>query len=43
LTGAERDSYNLLLSPEGVALRLEQERIPFGQVKAFLRTLALKT
>ncbi len=38
LTDAERDAFNLL-SPEGVDLRLEQERIPFGQVEAFLRTL----
>lgn len=37
LTDAERATFNSLLSPEGIALRLEQERIPFGQVEAFLR------
>jgi hypothetical protein len=38
LTEAERDTFNLL-SLEGVALRLEQERIPFGQAQVFLREL----
>ncbi|TAN85398.1 MAG: hypothetical protein EPN14_01195 [Gallionella sp.] len=37
LTEAERATFNALLSPGGIALRLEQERIPFGQIEAFLR------
>jgi hypothetical protein len=41
LTEAEQITFNLLLPSHGAALRLEQERIPFGQVEAFLR--ALKT
>lgn len=38
LTDAERATFNALLSPGGIALRLEQERIPFGQIKAFLHS-----
>jgi hypothetical protein len=41
LTVAERDTFNLLLSSDGISLRLEQERIPFGQVEAFLRGLKI--
>lgn len=41
LTDSERATFNALLSPDGIALRLEQERIPFGQTEAFLR--AFKT
>lgn len=41
LTDDERATFNALLSPNGIALRLEQERIPFGQTEAFLR--AFKT
>jgi hypothetical protein len=37
LTDAERATFSALLSPDGIALRLEQERIPFGQIEAFLR------
>ena len=36
LTDAEQLAYNALLSSDGIALRLEQERIPFGQIEAFL-------
>jgi hypothetical protein len=36
LTDAEQNTFNALLSSEGSALRLEQERIPFGQIEAFL-------
>ncbi len=39
LTDAERTTFNALLSPDGIALRLEQERIPFGQIEAYLGTL----
>lgn len=39
LTDTEHSTFNALLSPSGIALRLEQERIPFGQIEAFLRTL----
>ncbi len=39
LTDAERGTFNLLLSSDGISLRLEQERIPFGQVATFLHTL----
>ncbi len=38
LTDTERATCAALLSPEGIALRLEQERIPFGQIAACLRT-----
>ena len=38
LTDAERTTFNALLSPDGTALRLEQERIPFRQIEACLRT-----
>lgn len=38
LTDAEHATFNALLSPDGIALRLEQERIPFGQIEVFLRT-----
>lgn len=37
LTENERATFNALLSPEGIALRLEQERIPFGRIELFLR------
>lgn len=37
LTNTEHSTFNALLSPDGIALRLEQERIPFGQIEAFLR------
>ena len=43
LTEAECATFHLLLSSEGVALRLEQERIPFGKVRTFLRTLKTQT
>lgn len=39
LSDTEHSTFNALLSPSGIALRLEQERIPFGQIEAFLRTL----
>lgn len=39
LTDAEQHAYNALLLSEGIVLRLEQERIPFGQIEAFLREL----
>jgi hypothetical protein len=41
LTAAEQATFKTLLSPDAFALRLEQERIPFGQIEAFL--YALKT
>ncbi len=41
LTEAERITFKLLQSSDGISLRLEQERIPFGQVGAFLS--AIKT
>jgi hypothetical protein len=43
LTDAERDTYILLSDASGIALRLEQERIPFGQVEDFLRGLKTQT
>ena len=39
LTDSERATFNALLSLDGTALRLEQERIPFGQIEAYLGTL----
>ena len=39
LTDAEQATFKTLLPPGALALRLEQERIPFGQVEAFLRAL----
>lgn len=36
LTTAEQNTFNALLTSDGIALRLEQERIPFGQIEAFL-------
>jgi hypothetical protein len=39
LTTTERATFNALLSANGVTLRLEQERIPFGQLATFLRTI----
>ena len=39
LADSERATFNALLSLDGIALRLEQERIPFGQIEAFLRAL----
>lgn len=37
LTDDERTTFTALLSPDGIALRLEQERIPFGLIEACLR------
>lgn len=39
LTEAEQNTFNTLLSSDGIALRLEQERIPYGQIETFLRKL----
>jgi len=36
LSDAERATFSVLLSGNGSNLRLEQERIPFGQIEAFL-------
>jgi hypothetical protein len=36
LTDTEKDTFSALLSSDGSALRLEQERISFGQIEAFL-------
>lgn len=41
LTATERATFNAL-SSDNIALRLEQERIPFGQIAAFLSTLKPK-
>ncbi|OFZ66252.1 MAG: hypothetical protein A2V79_05925 [Betaproteobacteria bacterium RBG_16_56_24] len=43
LTDAEQNTFNALSSPDGIALRLEQERIPFGQIEAFLRDMEIST
>ena len=39
LTDSEKDTFSALLASDGSALRLEQERISFGQIKIFLRGL----
>jgi len=39
LTTTEEATYKALLSSDAFALRLEQERIPFGQIEAFLHAL----
>lgn len=39
LTDSEKDTFSALLASDGSALRLEQERIFFGQIKIFLRGL----
>lgn len=39
LTATERATFTALSSANGVNLRLEQERIPFGQLATFLRTI----
>ena len=39
LTDSEKDTFIALLASDGSALRLEQERISFGQIKIFLRGL----
>ena len=43
LTEAEQATFNLLQSSDGISLRLEQERIPFGRVATFLHTLKAQT
>jgi hypothetical protein len=40
LTDTERAAFNALLSPDGVRLRLEQERIPFSQISKFVYNFA---
>ncbi|MDX8399992.1 MAG: DUF2220 family protein [Gallionellaceae bacterium] len=39
LSDAEQTTFNSLLATDGSNLRLEQERIPFGQIESFLRGL----
>jgi hypothetical protein len=39
LSDTESNTFTALLSHDGIALRLEQERIPFGQIEEFLRAL----
>ena len=39
LTESEQATFNMLQSSDGISLRLEQERIPCGQVGAFLSTI----
>ena len=39
LTDTEKDTFSALLTSDGSALRLEQERISFGQIEVFLREL----
>ena len=39
LTDTEKDTFSALLASDGSAMRLEQERISFGQIETFLRGL----
>jgi hypothetical protein len=42
LTESEQCAFTALSSPEGIALRLEQERIPFGEIEACLHEFHVK-